>query len=74
VFERGGIKRGVVTPLRRPVTKRGKEFERGLRPLSLLLPSPAEKILGLFDVAGWRGEGGEASTDYQMQYNLYISS
>jgi len=35
--------------------ERGREFERGLCPLSLLLPSPDGEILGLFNAPGWRG-------------------
>jgi len=37
--------------------ERGREFERGLCPLSLLLPSPAENINGLFNASAGEGQG-----------------
>jgi len=48
--------------------ERGKELERGLRPLSFKLPSPAINTCGLLPVI-LAGEGvrGEASTASQMQ-------
>jgi len=38
--------------------ERGRDFERGLRPLSLLLPSPSKIKLILLNVTGWRGDKG----------------
>jgi hypothetical protein len=35
--------------------ERGREYERGLRPLSPVLPSPANMNIGLINVTGWRG-------------------
>jgi hypothetical protein len=42
--------------------ERGREYERGLRPLSPLLPSPARKYTDFDDETGWRGVRGEAIT------------
>jgi len=39
--------------------KRGREFERGRSPLSLLLPSPAKTNTEFADDSGWRGVRGE---------------
>jgi hypothetical protein len=37
--------------------ERGKDYERGLRPLSLILPSPARINTILEQYTGWRGAG-----------------
>jgi hypothetical protein len=39
--------------------KRGKEFERRLRPLSLILPSSVKRYMVYYHVPGWRGARGE---------------
>jgi hypothetical protein len=40
-------------------SERGRNFERGLRPLSLKLPSPARNNFGFLNNTGWRGVRGE---------------
>jgi hypothetical protein len=42
--------------------ERGSDFERGLRPLSYIHPSPASNNFGFLSVSGWRGAWGEASS------------
>jgi hypothetical protein len=41
-------------------SERERVFERGLRPLSFLLPSPARNNWGFLHNTGWRGVRGEA--------------
>jgi hypothetical protein len=38
--------------------ERGREFERGLRPLSLKLPSPSKNLSWCNNISGWRGDKG----------------
>jgi len=41
----------------------GEFFERGLRPLSLLLPSPATRVFSfIYNGSGWRGVHPERFT------------
>jgi hypothetical protein len=42
-------------------SERGRVFERGLRPLSLRLPSPARNNSGFLHNTGWRGVRGEVT-------------
>jgi hypothetical protein len=61
LFERGRKRKRGCAPLRYPAIM-GREFKRGLRPLSSELPSPAINILNavgcLWLERGYRGEVG----------------
>jgi hypothetical protein len=52
--------------------ERGKEFERGLRPLSPIFPSPTIYIQVLLYVSGWRGIKGEANAGNVIEYYRLI--